>query len=100
MKPRGFLGYLASAVLAVVVYAIIDGGVRFKSKPSQKLFVKNSRRAATIQLYSTGAVPYRVVAEHSGYGAQTLPPDAKIGGFPDATSDREADESDGALTRK
>lgn len=79
----------------VVVFAI--GLVAFaKSKPS-KLFTTNSRRASTIQLYSQ-AQPYRAVAEHSGSGGQTLPPDAKIGGFPVAKSEREANIIDDALT--
>ncbi len=96
-ETYGFLGYLASAALAFIVYGIIL--VAFaKSKPSQ-MFVKNSRRAGTIQLTS-GAVPYRVVAEHSGYGAQTLPPDAKIGGFPDASTEREATALHEALSTK
>jgi NADH-quinone oxidoreductase subunit H len=95
-ETYGFLGYLASAVLALVVYGIIV--VAFaKSKPSQ-LFTTNSRRSATIRL-SSGAEPYRVVAENPGYGAQTLPPDAKIGGFPTASTEREADVIDAALTK-
>ena len=61
------------------------------------LFTANSRRASTIQLFSS-AQPYRAVAEHSGSGGQTLPPDAKIGGFPVAKSEREANIIDDALT--
>ncbi len=63
------------------------------------MFANNSRRNESIQLHSTPQ-PYRVVAENPGYGAQTLPPDAKIGGFPVARSEREADEIDAALTQK
>ncbi len=96
-ETYGLLGYLVSAALAFIVYGIILAAFA-KSKPSQ-LFVKNSRRSATIQLTS-GAVPYRVVAEHSGYGAQTLPPDAKIGGFPDASTEREATAVHEALSTK
>ena len=69
-----------------------------KSKPLQ-LFAKNSRRSSTIELHSTPQ-PYRVVAENPGHGAQTLPPAAKIGGFPVATSEREANIIDDALTTR
>lgn len=91
------LGYpIALAAWAVVfVISLIAFG---KSKPLQ-LFANNSRRGATIELHSTPQ-PYRVVAENPGYGAQTLPPDAKIGGFPVATSEREADAIDDALTAR
>ena len=75
----GFVGYLMTAVLWAVIFLI---GLYFfaKSKPSL-LFTTNTRRSATIQLHGS-AQPYRVVAENPGYGAQTLPPDARIGGFP------------------
>ncbi len=91
------LGYpIALAAWAVVfVISLYFFG---KSKPLQ-LFANNSRRGATIQLHSTPQ-PYRVVAEHPGYGAQTLPSDAKIGGFPVATNEREADTIDDALTSR
>ena len=79
--------YIAFAIWAVVfVISLYFFG---KSKPLQ-LFAANSRRSETIQLHSS-AQPYRVVAENPGYGAQTLPPDAKIGGFPVAETEREAD---------
>ena len=91
------LGYpIALAAWAVVfVISLIAFG---KSKPLQ-LFAMNSRRGATIELHSTPQ-PYRIVAEHPGYGAQTLPSDAKIGGFPVATDEREADLLDAALTTR
>ena len=91
------LGYpIALAAWAVVfVISLIAFG---RSKPLQ-LFANNSRRGATIQLHSTPQ-PYRVVAENPGYGAQTLPPDAAIGGFPVATDEREADAIDDALTAR
>ena len=90
------VSYWAALIAWVVVSGIIL--VLFAGSKPSKLFTTNSRRAETIKL-STGAVPYRVVAEHPGYGAQTLPPDAKIGGFPDASTEREADEIDAALTK-
>jgi NADH-quinone oxidoreductase subunit H len=86
--------------VALIAWVVVSGVILVLfagSKPS-KLFTANSRRSATIRL-SSGAEPYRVVAEHSGYGAQTLPPDAKIGGFPDASTEREADKIDAALTK-
>jgi len=91
------LGYpIALAAWAVVfIISLIAFG---KSKPLQ-LFANNSRRGSTIELHSTPQ-PYRVVAEHPGYGAQTLPSDAKIGGFPVATDEREADIIDDALTTR
>jgi len=87
--------------VALAAWAVIFGiSLVFfaKSKPSQ-LFTTNSRRGSTIKL-SPGTVPYRVVAENPGYGAQTLPPDAKIGGYPLATDEREATALDAALTTK
>ena len=86
--------------VALVAWVVVSGTILLLfagSKPS-KLFTTNSRRAETIRL-SSGAEPYRVVAENPGYGAQTLPPDAKIGGFPDASTEREADVIDAALTK-
>ena len=91
------LGYpiaLASWAVVFLVSLYFFG----KSKPLQ-LFAKNSRRNTTIELHSTPQ-PYRIVAEHPGYGAQTLPPDAKIGGFPVATDEREANIIDDALTSR
>lgn len=88
--------FIAFAIWAVVfVISLVIFG---KSKPLQS-FAANSRRSETIRLHSTPQ-PYRVVAENPGHGAQTLPPDAKIGGFPVARSEREADEIDAALTQK
>ena len=43
-----------------------------KSKPAQ-LFTANSRRAETIKL-SSGAVPFRTVAENPGHDVKTIPP--------------------------
>lgn len=43
-----------------------------KSKPAQ-LFVANSRRSETIKL-SSGAVPFRTVAENPGHDVKTIPP--------------------------
>ncbi len=86
--------------VALIAWIVVSGVILMLfagSKPS-KLFTTNSRRAETIRL-SSGAEPYRVVAENPGYGMQTLPPDAKIGGFPDAESEREANIVDGALTK-
>jgi len=91
------LGYpiaLASWAVVFLISLYFFG----KSKPLQ-LFAKNSRRNTTIELHSTPQ-PYRIVAEHPGYGAQTLPPDAKIGGFPVATDEREANIIDDALTSR
>ena len=91
------LGYPVALAAWAVVFVI--GLLAFgKSKPLQ-IFANNSRRGATIQLHSTPQ-PYRMIAEHPGYGAQTLPPDAKIGGFPDAATEREADAIDEALTSR
>jgi len=89
-----------SYFVALVAWVVVTGFILVLfagSKPS-KLFTANSRRSATIRL-SSGAEPYRVVAEHPGHGAQTLPPDAKIGGFPDASTEREADKIDAALMK-
>ena len=86
--------------VALIAWVVVSGTILLLfagSKPS-KLFTTNSRRAETIRL-SSGAEPYRVVAENPGYGAQTLPPDAKIGGFPNASTEREADVIDAALTK-
>ena len=86
--------------VALIAWVIVSGIILVLfagSKPS-KLFTTNSRRSATIRL-SSGAEPYRVVAENPGHGAQTLPPDAKIGGFPDASTEREADVIDAVLTK-
>ena len=91
------LGYwvaLAAWAMVFVISLIAFGS----SKPLQ-LFATNSRRSSTIELHSTPQ-PYRVVAEHPGYGAQTLPSDAKIGGFPVATDEREANIIDDALTSR
>jgi len=91
------LGYpIALAAWAVVF--LVSLYFFGKSKPLQ-LFAKNSRRSSTIELHSTPQ-PYRVVAENPGHGAQTLPPAAKIGGFPVATSEREANIIDDALTTR
>ncbi len=91
------LGYpIALAAWAVVfVISLYFFG---KSKPLQ-IFATNSRRGSTIELHSTPQ-PYRVIAENPGYGAQTLPPDASIGGFPAAKSEREANIIDDALTSR
>ena len=86
--------------VALIAWVIVSGTILFffaRSKPSQ-IFTANSRRNTTIRL-SSGAEPYRVVAENPGHGAQTLPPDAKIGGFPDASTEREADKIDAALMK-
>ena len=89
------VNYGVALALWAVVFAI--SLVAFaRSKPS-RLFTANSRRNTTIQLFAN-AQPYRAVAEHSGSGGQTLPPDAKIGGFPVATDEREANVVD-ASTR-
>ena len=91
------LGYpIALAAWAVVF--LISLFFFGKSKPLQA-FATNSRRSETIELHSTPQ-PYRIVAENPGYGAQTLPPDARIGGFPIATNEREADIIDDALTSR
>ena len=90
------ISYWVALIAWVVVSGIIL--VLFAGSKPSKLFTTNSRRAETIRL-SSGAEPYRVVAENPGYGMQTLPPDAKIGGFPDAESEREANIADGALTK-
>ena len=91
------LGYpIALAAWAVVF--LISLFFFGKSKPLQA-FATNSRRSETIELHSTPQ-PYRIVAENPGYGAQTLPPDARIGGFPIATNEREANIIDDALTSR
>ena len=67
------VGYLYALVAWIVVFGVIL--IAFaRSKPSQN-FTTNSRRTSTIQLYGS-AQPFRAVAEHSGHGHQTLPPDA------------------------
>jgi NADH-quinone oxidoreductase subunit H len=91
------LGY-PTALAAWAVVFVISLYFFGKSKPLQ-LFANNSRRGSTIELHSAPK-PYRVVAENPGYGGQTLPPDAKIGGFPVATNEREADAVDDALTAR
>ena len=82
------VSYILAAILWVLLFAVIL--VFAARSPSSRRFTENSRRAETIELHSTPA-PYRVIAENPGHGAQTLPPDAKIGGFPVATTEREAD---------
>ncbi len=74
---------------ALIAWAVVSGTILFffaRSKPSQ-LFTANSRRNLTIQLTS-GAEPYRTVAENPGYGAQTLPPDARKEAEPETASVR------------
>ena len=63
--------------VALIAWVVVSGIILVLfagSKPS-KLFTANSRRSSTIRL-SSGAEPYRIVAENPGHGAQTLPPDA------------------------
>ena len=93
------IGMAVNYGVALAAWAVVFGIslVAFaKSKPSQ-LFTRNSRRSSTIELFAN-AQPYRAVAEHSGSGGQTLPPDAAIGGYPVATDEREANVVD-ASTR-
>ena len=73
--------------------------VAFASNKRVQLFTTNTRRNTTVALYSS-AQPYRAVAEHSGSGGQTLPPDAHIGGFPVAETEAQANAVDAALTKK
>lgn len=94
-RISGNLGYLY-ALVAWVVVAVISLGVFASSKRSQH-FTTASRRDSTLGLYAS-AQPFRTVPEHSGYGGQTEPPDAKIGGYPLAENEREADAVDAALT--
>jgi len=91
------LGYpIALAAWAVIFVISLIAFAR--SKPLQ-LFANNSRRGSTIEIHSAPQ-PYRIVAEHPGYGAQTLPSDAIIGGHPLATNEREATALDDALTAR
>lgn len=93
----GFPGYIYALAGWLVVAVIALFGFA-KSKRTQ-LFTTATRRDSTIALYAN-AQPYHAVPEHSGSGGQTLPPDAKIGGFPIAQSEREADAIDAALTNQ
>lgn len=90
----GFLGYVYTALAWLVVFGIALVG--FAKGGRTQLFTTASRRDATISLYAN-AQPFRAVPEHAGSGGQTLPPDAKIGGFPVAQTEREADAIDAAL---
>lgn len=88
------LGYVPAAIAWVLIAAIAL--VAFaKSKPSL-LFTANSRRQQTIVL-NAGAVPFQGVPEHSGYGGQTVPADAKIGGHDIPTTERETNAVDAAI---
>ena len=71
MAVSYWVALIAWAVVSVTVLLLFAG-----SKPS-KLFTANSRRSETIQLTS-GAVPYRTVAEDPGYRSQTMEPGARL----------------------
>jgi NADH-quinone oxidoreductase subunit H len=90
-------GWGIGLVVWIIAFALVL--IAFASNKRVQLFAKNSRRREGIVLHSD-VQPYRVVAEHSGYGAQTLPPDAHIGGFPIAQSEAAADEMDSELVGK
>ena len=93
----GVIGYLIALVLWLIVAGIAV--VAFvKSKPAQ-IFIVNTRRNTTVNLHHS-AQPFRGIPEHAGSGGQTLPSDAKIGGFAVAESERAADAIDAALTSK
>ena len=65
--------------VALIAWVVVSGVILLLfagSKPS-KLFTANSRRGATIQLTS-GAEPYRTVADNPGYGSQTMEPGARL----------------------
>lgn len=89
-------GWLAGLVTWVVVFLII-GLPLLASNGRVKQFIANTRRReSSVQLHSS-AQTFRIVAEHSGYGAQTLPPDAHIGGVRAPETEREADKVDNEL---
>lgn len=71
----GVVGYAAVALVWFLVFAFVILPIFAHSKPAQ-LFVKNSRRGATVQLYSA-AQAYRGVPENTGHGKQTEPPSAR-----------------------
>ena len=93
----GNAGWLIALAAWAVIFGIIL--VAFASNKRVQLFTTNTRRNTTVQLFSS-AQPFRAVAEHSGSGGQTLPPDAHIGGFPVAESEQEANIVDASLTKK
>ncbi|BDI31362.1 hypothetical protein CCAX7_34130 [Capsulimonas corticalis] len=67
------LGYPAGLIAWLVVFGIAF--VVFAGSKAANSFTTNSRRDTTVRLYGE-AQPYRTVPEHSGHGAQTLPPNA------------------------
>ncbi len=87
-------GWLIGAASWLVGFGLVV--MAFASNSRVKLFINNSRRREGILLH-TAAQPFRDVAEHSGYGAQTLPPDAHIGGVRSPETERGADAVDAEL---
>ena len=65
--------------VALIAWAVVSvtALLLFASSKPAKLFTANSRRSETIQLTS-GAVPYRTVAEDPGYRSQTMEPGARL----------------------
>jgi NADH-quinone oxidoreductase subunit H len=90
-------GWPIGLIAWIVFFGIVV--VAFASNKRVKLFVSNTRRREGLTFHGS-AQPYRVVAEHSGYGAQTLPPDAHIGGTRSPETDRETDTMDAELIGK
>lgn len=91
----GWVGYVYALVAWLIVAAIAL--VCFAKSKRTQSFTTATRRDSTISLYAN-AQPFHAVPEHAGRGGQTLPPDAKIGGFSVAENEREADTVDAALT--
>ena len=69
------VSYWAALIGWVVVSGVIL--VLFAGSKPSKLFTTNSRRAETIRL-SSGAEPYRVVADNPGYSSQTIAEDGRL----------------------
>jgi NADH-quinone oxidoreductase subunit H len=91
------LGYGIGVVAWVVLFGILL--VAFASSARSIIFTTNTRRDSSIRLFSS-AQPFSSVPQNPGVGAQTLPPDAPVGGFDIPTTDREADEMYAALGKK
>jgi len=91
------LGYGVGLAAWIVFFGILL--VVFAQSARSIIFTTNTRRDSSIRLYSS-AQPFSAVPQNPGVGAQTLPPDAAVGGFDIPTTDREADEMYAALSKK
>lgn len=91
------LGYGVGLAVWIVLFGTVL--VFFALSKRSRLFTTNTRRASTIRLYDA-AQPFTAVPQNPGEGGQTLPPDAAIGGYPAARSEREADEIYAGMSKK